>query len=113
MDNNVPDEMYVDEYEDSAVSAALSACPPSTVLSALPTTIPSTISDDTSTGQCKIDMSNKSLIDFLKMLVTLDIFDNIVDQTNVYVNQFFEKHSAIPPRSRLHSWKENFFSVSE
>ena len=113
MVNEVPDEMHVDEYEDSAVSAASSACPPSTVPSALPPTIPSTISVDTSTGKCKIDMSNKSPIDFFKMLVTLDILDNIVDQTNVYANQFFEKHSAIPPRSRLHSWKKKILSVSE
>ena len=75
MDNEVPDEMYVDEYDDSAVSSASSAGPPSTVPSALPPTISSTTSDDTSTGKCKIDMSNKSLIDFSKMLVTMDILD--------------------------------------
>ena len=55
-------------------------------------------------------MNNKSPIDFFKMLVTLD---NIVDQTNLYANEFFENHSAIPPRSRLHSWKKIFLSVSE
>ena len=57
-------------------------------------------------------MSNKSLIDFFKLLVTMDILDNIVDQTNLYGNQFFEKHSAILPSSRLHSWKQKL-SISE
>ena len=115
MDNEVPDEMYVDEYDDSAVSAASSAGPPSTVPSSLPPTISSTTLDDTSTGKCKIDMSNKSLIDFFKLLVTMDVLDNIVEQTNLYGNPFFEKHSAILPSSRLHSWKKKFecFSIIE
>ena len=76
--------MYVDEYDDSAVSAASIAGAPSTVPSSLPPTISSTTANDTSIGKCKIDMSNKSPIDFFKMPVTLDILDNIVDQTNLY-----------------------------
>ena len=104
VDNEVPDEMYVDEHDDSAVSAVSIAGAPSTVPSALLPTISSTTSDDTSTGKCKIDMSNKSPIDFFKMLVTLDILDNIVDQTNLYA--IFHSHliriSSTPPRAQLH-----------
>ena len=51
MDNEVPNEMYVDEYDDSVVSSASSAGPPSTVPSSLPPIISSTTSDDTSTGK--------------------------------------------------------------
>ena len=69
----------------------------------IPPTIPSA-------GKFKIDMSNKLPIDFFKVLVILDILDNIVRQTNVYAIQFYDKNSAIQPRSRLHFLKKTFLA---
>ena len=40
------------------------------------------------------------------MLVTKDILKNIVDQTNLYADQFFVYHGTIKPRSRLHMEKD-------
>ena len=87
----------------------------------LPSSDPSTSSTSTSAsssndvpiGNCTKDMKNKSPLDFFKMLVSSDILENIVEQTNMYAEQFFEKQQTIKPRSRLHSWKKKLLTVSE
>ena len=46
-----------------------------------------------------VDMSNKTPLDFFKLLVTDDMLDGIVEQTNVYAQQFMDATSD-PSRSR-------------
>ena len=57
-------------------------------------------------------MTNKTPLDFFELLVTDDIVDLIVDQTNLYAEQFFEKESP-PPRSRVNEWKKKPFTSIE
>ena len=64
-------------------------------------------------GKCTRNMDNKSPLEFFKLLVTDDIVDNIVDQSNLYAEQFFAKQPIIKPRSRLHSWKKKVLTVPE
>ena len=61
---------------------------------------------------CSNDMTNKTPLDFFELLVTDDILDLIVDQTNLYAKQFFEKESP-PPRSRVNEWKKKAFTSNE
>ena len=64
-----------------------------------------------SSGCCN-DMTNKTPLEFFELLVTDDIVDLIVDQTNLYATQFFEKESP-PPRSRVNEWKKKPFTSIE
>lgn len=59
------------------------------------------------------DMSNKTPIEFFNLMVTDDILQNIVDQTNIYAEQYLEKREELPKQSRVHVWKKKIFSVSE
>ena len=61
---------------------------------------------------CSNDMTKKTPLDFFELLVTDDILDFIVDQTNLYAKQFFEKESP-PPRSRVNEWKKKAFTSIE
>ena len=64
-----------------------------------------------SSGCCN-DITNKTPLEFFELLVTDDIVDLIVDQTNLYATQFFEKESP-PPRSRVNEWKKKPFTSIE
>ena len=58
-------------------------------------------------------MTNKSPIDFFKLMVTSEIIENIVEQTNLYAEQYFDSSPIIKPRSRLHLWKKNALTAVE
>ena len=51
------------------------------------------------------DMSDKPPLEFFKLMVTDDILQTIVEQTNLYANQFTASHD-LAPRSRVHGWKK-------
>ena len=57
-------------------------------------------------------MTNKTPLDFFESLVTDDILDLIVDQTNLYAKQFVENESP-PPRSSVNQWKKKVFTSIE
>ena len=61
-----------------------------------------------SPGTCTVDMTNKQPVECFRMLVTEDILENIVDETNLYADQFFASHGTIKPRSLLHMEKKDF-----
>ena len=50
-----------------------------------------------------LDMSNKTPLDFFKLLVTEDMLDGTVEQTNLYAQQFMDA-TSLPPHSRVHGW---------
>ena len=59
-------------------------------------------------SSCSTDMSNKTPIDFFELLFTDDILHNVVDQTNLYTEQYLHEkmENDLPPRSRLRLWKK-------
>ena len=53
------------------------------------TTTPTTTSHDTPQGPaCTVDMAGKSVLDFFKLLISDEILSSIVDQTNLYADQY-------------------------
>ena len=48
-----------------------------------------------------LDMSNKTPLDFFKLLVTEDMLDGTVEQTNLYAQQFMDA-TSLPPHSRVY-----------
>ena len=52
-----------------------------------------------------LDMSNKTPPDFFKLLVTEDMLDGIVEQTNLYAQQFMDA-TSLPPHSRINGWNK-------
>ena len=57
-------------------------------------------------------MSDKKPSDFLKLLLTSDIVEQIVKQTNLYADQYFTQESP-PPRSKVQEWKKKIFTANE
>ena len=51
-------------------------------------------------GHCREDMNNKSPIDFLQLFLTDDLLHTIVEQTNLFADQFIETHE-LARRSRV------------
>ena len=64
-----------------------------------------------STGP-SVDMSNKTPLDFFKLVVTDDMLDLIVEQTNLYAQQFMEA-TDLPPHSRAHGWRKEAHTLTE
>ena len=52
-----------------------------------------------------VDMSNKTPLDFFKLLVTDTMLDGIVEQTNLDAQQFMDA-TSLPPHSRVHGWSK-------
>ena len=50
-----------------------------------------------------LDMADKSPLDFFKLLVTDDMLDHVVEQTNIYAEQYISS-TDLPPHSRVHGW---------
>ena len=61
---------------------------------------------------CNHDCQNATPLDFFKMLLTDDILDIIVTQTNLYASQFISTHN-LSPRSRVHGWSREPFTPDE
>ena len=73
---------------------------------------PSQIPDYSRTAGCNHPCINGTPLDFLKMLLTDDILDKIVEQTNLYASQYISSHD-LPPRSRVHGWSQEPFTREE
>ena len=52
-----------------------------------------------------LDMADKSPLDFFKLLVTDDMLDHVVEQTNIYAEQYISS-TDLPPHSRVHGWSK-------
>ena len=66
-----------------------------------------------STPATSENMTNKLPIYFFDKLVTSNIISSMVEQTNLYAQQYFEEHQDIPDRSRLNYWKKKLHTPSE
>ena len=55
-------------------------------------------------------MTGKTPLDFWELLVTREILEGIVEQTNLYAQQFLDTHT-LGPRSRVHQWLRSSFNV--
>ena len=64
------------------------------------------------TPGCNYSCDNATPLDFFRMLLTDDILDNIVTQTNLYAAQYISTHN-LPPRSRVHGWSREPFTREE
>ena len=53
---------------------------------------------------CTQDMTNKTPIDFFQLLFTDDILQAIVEQTNLFAQQYINSHQPLPQRSRVQQW---------
>ena len=61
---------------------------------------------------CTQDMSNKSPLEFLSLFITDKILKGIVEQTNLFAQQFIDSHE-LPPRSRVRQWGRSSHDVAE
>ena len=64
------------------------------------------------TPGCNYSCDNATPLDSFRMLLTDDILDNIVTQTNLYAAQYISTHN-LPPRSRVHGWSREPFTREE
>ena len=59
-----------------------------------------------------VDMTDKSPLDFFKMMVTEDMLDHIVEQTNIYAEQYIDT-TPLPPHSCIHGWNKEVHNRAE
>ena len=59
-----------------------------------------------------VDMTDKSPLDFFKLSVTDAMLDHIVEQTNIYAQQYIET-ATLPPHSRVHGWNKKVHNRAE
>ena len=59
-----------------------------------------------------VDMTDKSPLDFFKLLVNVSMLDHIVEQTNIYAQQYIDK-TTLPPHSRVHGWNKEVHDRDE
>ena len=60
---------------------------------------------------CAEDMTGASL-QFFEQMVTKEMLEKIVEQTNLYAQQYME-NTTLPPHSRAHGWSRATFDVAE
>ena len=61
----------------------------------------------------RVNMTNKTPLDFFDLLITDDIIEKIVGETNLYANQFLENNGELPKYSRVHVWEKKAFCAGE
>ena len=59
-----------------------------------------------------VDMTDKSPLDFFKLMVTDEMLDHIVEQTNIYAQQYIDS-TTLPPHSRVHGWSKEVHNRAE
>ena len=59
-----------------------------------------------------LDMSNKAPVDFFHLMVTDQMLEEVVQQTNLYAQQFMEA-TNLPPKSRAHLWDQTPHDLAE
>ena len=63
-------------------------------------------------GGCIQDMTNKSPIDFFQLFLTDDILQMVVEQTNLFAEQFIDTHE-LARRSRVQQWGRSSHDIDE
>ena len=61
---------------------------------------------------CAEDMMGASPLQFFQQLVTDEMLETIVEQTNLYAQQYMES-TNLPPHSRAHGWSKSTFDTAE
>ena len=61
---------------------------------------------------CNYSCNDATPLELFKMLLTDDILDKIVEQTNLYARQYITSHD-LSPRSRVHGWSREPFTREE
>ena len=61
---------------------------------------------------CAHDMTNKIPISFFKLFVDEDMLRNLVQQTNLYAQQYIAS-AELGPRSRVHGWSRTPHNLDE
>ena len=59
-----------------------------------------------------VDMTDKSPLDFFKLLVTDEMLDHIVEQTNIYAQQYINS-TTLPPHSCVHGSSKEVHNRAE
>ena len=59
-----------------------------------------------------VDMTDKSPLDFFKLLVNDAMLDHIVEQTNIYAQQYIDT-TTLPPHSRVYGWNKEVHNRDE
>ena len=59
-----------------------------------------------------VDMTDKSPLDFFKLLVNNAMLDHIVEQTNLYAQQYIDT-TTLPPHSCVHGWNKEVHDRDE
>ena len=58
------------------------------------------------------DMTTETPINFWELLVTKEMLEGIVEQTNLYAQQYISGHT-LKPRSRIQQWVRSSFTVAD
>ena len=61
---------------------------------------------------CPHDMTDKTPISFFKLFIDNDMLGNLVDQTNLYAEQFIA-NAELGPRFRVHNWSRVPHDINE
>ena len=61
---------------------------------------------------CAEDMTGASPLQFFQQMVTTEMLEQIVEQTNLYAAQYME-NTSLPPHSRAHGWSRATFDTAE
>ena len=63
-------------------------------------------------GGCTQDMTNKSPIDFFQLFLTDNILQMVVEQTNLFAEQFIQSHE-LARHSRVQQWGRSSHDINE
>ena len=61
---------------------------------------------------CAQDMTDASPLQFFQQLVTNEMLEHVVEQTNLYAQQYID-NTDLPPHSRVHGWKRAPHDLAE
>ena len=61
---------------------------------------------------CAEDMTGASPLQFFQQMVTTEMLEQIVEQTNLYAQQYMESTNLLP-HSRTHGWSRATFDTAE
>ena len=61
---------------------------------------------------CAVPVEGNRPIDYFSLLVTEDMLQNTVTQTNLHAQQYIDNND-IPPHSRVRRWSKSLFDINE
>ena len=113
LDEEEWDENMDGSSENGSEEPAQAATEGAGTTSASPSTSSASLQDYQGRSGCTEDMTNKTPVDFFSMFITEQMLQDIVQQTNLYAQQFLDSATNIPPRSRTNLWDKKSHDVSE